>query len=252
VVAIRWVRGAQVTRRTFDDTGGIVSSGASWVEGPVSRDGEYFRLWYDPEHEADPTQWIEAAVLSRRADEVAVVEFVIDALSPLRAAAVADVVRDIQIILGDRDPWWYARRWAISAVGNYYGTVHWGYFMPLEQELPGFMQSLREFEGFKRQSFKVGELRADSNWPWGYAFGVYCFLVAGRVVYVGRAAGNTLGERLSDQLRSTSDPGWAAVVTADENTVEVFLVDKDSAHLACALECYLIAKLSPEFNLRSV
>jgi hypothetical protein len=239
----------------FDNTGGIVSPVAGvprWVEGPVSRDGEYFKLWYDPEHEDDAAHWLEVAVLSRRADGVPVVEFVIDALDPRHEAAVAGVVRDIQVILGERDPWWYARRWATSAVGNFYNTVHWGYFMPLEQEFPNFMVSLREFEGFERRSFTIRELRADSNWPWGYAFGVYCFLVNSRVVYVGRAAGNTIGERLWDQLRSTSDSDWASVVTNDENTVEVFMVGKDLAHVACALECYLIAKLNPEFNLRSV
>jgi hypothetical protein len=223
-----------------------------WVEGTVSRDGEYFKLWYDPEREQDASHWLEVAVLGRRADGVAVVEFVIDPLDPRREAAVADVARDIQVILGDRDPWWYARRWAISAVGNFYGKVHWGYFMGLEDGLRDFMVSLREFAGFERRSFSVGELRADSNWPWGYAFGVYCFLVDGKVVYVGRAAGKTIGERLWDQLRSTSDPDWASVVSTDENVVEVFLVDKDSAHLACGLECFLIAKLKPEFNLRSV
>lgn len=115
----------------------------------------------------------------------------------------------------------------------------------------GTSRSRWQFEGFERRSFTIKEL-ADPNWPWGYSFGVYCFLVDGEVVYVGRAAGKTIGERLWDQLRSTSDPDWKKVVTSDETVVEVFLVDNEATHMACALECYLTAKLEPKFNLRSV
>jgi len=124
--------------------------------------------------------------------------------------------------------------------------------MGLQDGLNDFTSAVHEFEGFGRQSFTIKELRADSNWPWGYSFGVYCFLVEDEVVYVGRAAGKTIGERLWDQLRSTSDPDWARVVTADDTVVQVFLVGEELTYMVCALECYLIAKLKPKFNLRSV
>ena len=96
----------------------------------------------------------------------------------------------------------------------------------------------------------MGELKADSNWPWGSTYGVYCFVADDRVVYVGRALGRTLGQRLWDQLRSISDPEWEQVVTRDENRVEVFSVSREWAFLGAALEAYLIAQLSPRFNKR--
>jgi|GEM_PF-2753767 len=228
-----------------------------WIEGTVSRSGEYCTLSYDPGRDVSRASWLAVALVGPPSGGVPVVEFLVSSSDPQFNEAVAEVVRDLDIILGDRDPWWYAKYWT-TTVGNLgYSTVHWGYRMPLEEGLRDFMVSLQEFEGFTRQSFTVGQLRADSNWPWGDAYGVYCFLVNGNVVYVGRAAGNTVGERLWDQLRSTSDPEWARVVSTDENTVEVLLLNKDwaekrSAHMACALECYLIAKLDPEFNSRSV
>jgi hypothetical protein len=114
-----------------------------------------------------------------------------------------------------------------------------------------FLGEVREFPGFERLGFTVGELKADSSWPWGYAHGVYCFVVDDEVVYVGRALGCTLGQRLWDQLRSISDPEWEQVVTRDDNRIEVFSVSAEQAFLGAALEAYLIDRLSPRFNKRA-
>jgi hypothetical protein len=228
------------------------SSSRRWTEGPVSRDGEHCKLWYDPAKDESEASWLAVALVGPPSDGLPVVEFLVDGSDPQFDAAVARVIWDLDIILGERDPWRYAQYWTTTVGNCAYNDVHWGLVMPLEEGLRGFIASLGRFEGFDRRSFSVGELRADSNWPWGYAFGVYCFLVDGRVVYVGRAAGETVGERLANQLRSISDPAWARVVTSDENRVQVFLVDKAWTHMAAALECYLIANLKPEFNLRSV
>ena len=121
----------------------------------------------------------------------------------------------------------------------------------IDHQVAAFLSEVGTFPGFDRLTFTVGELRADSNWPWGYAFGVYCFVVDDEVVYVGRALGRTLGQRLWDQLRSISDPDWKQVVTRDDNRVEVFSVSKEWAFLGAALEAYLIAELSPRFNKRA-
>ena len=223
----------------------------SWVEGQVSGKGEYIKLWYDPDRDETGDSWLTVAVLGPPSDGIAVIEYVIDPLDSANAQAVEAVARDLDVILRQPGGWAYAIRWATSSVGNFYGSVHWGFFMGLVDGLRDFMASLQEFEGFERRPFTIKEL-ADPNWPWGYSFGVYCFLVDGEVVYVGRAAGKTIGERLWDQLRSTSDPDWKKVVTSDETVVEVFLVDNEATHMACALECYLTAKLEPKFNLRSV
>jgi len=224
----------------------------SWVEGEVRRNGEYLKLWYDPNHDDSGSSWLTVAVLGPPSGGVATVEYIIDPLDPANAQAVEAVARDLEIILRQQGGWAYAIRWATSSIGNICGDVHWRFFMGLADGLHDFTASLHEFEGFEQRSFTIRELRADSDWPWGYGFGVYCFLVAGEVVYVGRAAGKTIGERLWDQLRSTSDPDWERVVMADETVVEVFLVGEDLTHMACAFECYLIAKLAPKFNSRSV
>jgi len=224
----------------------------SWVEGQVRRNGEYLKLWYDPDQDDTGVSWLTVAVLGPPADGVATIEYLVDPLDPANAQAVEAIARDLEIILRQHGGWAYAIRWATSSVGNFYGNVHWGLFTGLVDQLRDFTASVHEFEDFDRKSFTIKELRADSNWPWGYAFGVYCFLVEGEVVYVGRAAGKTIGERLWDQLRSTSDPDWERVVLADETVVQVFLVGKELTHMACALECYLIANLKPKFNLRSV
>jgi hypothetical protein len=113
-----------------------------------------------------------------------------------------------------------------------------------------FVDGVRSFEGFQRRVLTVGELRADSNWPWGYAFGVYSFIRAGEVVYVGRAIGKTLGQRLANQLASLDDPGWAAVVRDQETVVELYEVGHDHLALAAALEVHLIQTLRPQFNSR--
>jgi hypothetical protein len=224
----------------------------SWVEGQVRRNGEYLKLWYDPDRDETGASWLTVALLGPPSDGIAPIEYAIDPLDPANAQAVAAIARDLEIILRQYGGWSYAIRWATSSVGNFYGNVHWGLFMGLVDQLRDFKVSIHEFEDFERKSFTIKELRADSNWSWGYDFGVYCFLVEGEVVYVGRAAGNTIGQRLADQMRSISDPDWERVVMADETVVEVFFVKKELTHVACALERYLIAKLKPKFNLRSV
>ncbi len=120
----------------------------------------------------------------------------------------------------------------------------------LETHHDAFLRDIAAFPGFGRRSFLVGDLQADSNWSWGYDHGVYCFVVDGDVVYVGRALGNTLGQRIADQLRSTSNPAWECVVTRSDNRVEVFTVKREWAFLAAALEAYLIHMLKPKFNRR--
>ena len=224
----------------------------SWVEGQVSRKGEYMKLWYDPDRDKSGYSWLTVAVVGPPSEGVAIIEYVVDTLDPANAQAVEAIARDLDIILRQQGGWAYAIRLATSSICNHYGDVHLWFFIGLADGLRDFTASLHEFEGFDQKYFTIKELMADSDWPWGYAFCVYCFLVEGVVVYVGRAAGNTIGERLWDQLRSTSDPEWERVVTTDENIVKVFLVGKDLAHMACALECYLIAKLQPKFNSRSV
>jgi hypothetical protein len=121
----------------------------------------------------------------------------------------------------------------------------------LGEAVDAFSADLASFPGFDPLHFRVGDLQKSSDWPWGYRHGVYCFVRDGIVVYVGRALGSTLGQRLWDQLRSVSDPAWAEVVNDPDCRVEVFAVDKDRAYLGAALEAYLIDRLKPAFNSRA-
>lgn len=123
----------------------------------------------------------------------------------------------------------------------------------LTTEVAQFMDEVVAFSGFTDTTYTAGELRANSNWEWGYAHGVYCFIHHGEVVYVGRAL-TTLGIRIADQLRSQSDPAWARIVTDDSTEIRVFAVkeaEKDKAYMASALEAYLINRLKPRVNSRS-
>lgn len=112
-----------------------------------------------------------------------------------------------------------------------------------------FETELASFRGFNPRRVTVGDLTSNTKWDWAGVPGVYCFVRDGRPVYVGRALGKTIGERLWNHLRSTSDPAWAEVVGDPETVVDVFEVDASQAFLAAALEAYLIEALEPQFNL---
>jgi len=115
-------------------------------------------------------------------------------------------------------------------------------------EVEQFIEEVGEFAGFTESVFTVGDLLADTNWPWGKAAGVYVFATGDKVVYVGRALGAGLGARIWNQLNSQSDPDWRAIVADDKTLVRVFKVDSDQAYMASAFEAYLINRFQPVFN----
>lgn len=112
-----------------------------------------------------------------------------------------------------------------------------------------FSVALADFPGLTRRSFTVAELLADPKWDWGYDHGVYCFVTGTDVMYVGRALGATLGQRLWSQLHAKEDRAWAQVVEGPATRVEVFVVDESHVFMASALEAFLIDRLGlPPFN----
>jgi hypothetical protein len=114
-----------------------------------------------------------------------------------------------------------------------------------------FADELEHFPGFIDWAFAVGQLLDDTNWEWGFHHGVYCFVSYGEVVYVGRALGSTLGQRIWNQMQSQEEPGWKAIVTDRQTSVRVFaLEDTRNAFMASALEAFLIDRLNPTFNRR--
>ncbi|MDZ4180940.1 MAG: hypothetical protein U1E29_17195 [Coriobacteriia bacterium] len=233
------------------------SSIRGWKEGPVDRAGEHFELRYghlDPDDRPDLDEWPPIVIVGPPVGGFVPVEILGDMTAADSQEAVAAALKEVEyflITLGHVDPWSYAKYHASSTLANFYSTVHWGYRMPeLDRNIRDFSIALSGHPQFERLSFTASELRADSNWPWAYVHGVYCFVVDGKVVYVGRALGCTIGQRLWDQLRSVSDPAWAAVVESDDTRIEVFATDREWAFLGAALEVYLIDRLKPSFNLR--
>lgn len=120
---------------------------------------------------------------------------------------------------------------------------------PLATEVREFEREMTEFAGFTNWVFTIGELQDDSNWQWGWRQGVYCFISAydGKVMYVGRAL-TTVGERIAYHLRSGDDPKWREILSDRRNLVRVFAVEDDSAHMASALEAFLIKRFDPTIN----
>ena len=109
-----------------------------------------------------------------------------------------------------------------------------------------FLQLQVSFQGFKSQSFRAVDLIADPNWRWGFDHGVYCFTRGSEILYVGRALGKTLGERIADHLRSTQDSEWVKVVHDEETNVVVFAVEKEQAWVSASFEAFLITALQSD------
>ena len=116
---------------------------------------------------------------------------------------------------------------------------------PLDDALAGFAGSLSRFELPDATPRRVSDLLTNTNWPWGYASGLYCFIAHGEVVYIGRALGATIGSRIWSHLR---DEAWADVVEDDDAVVLTYEFESTDAFLVAALELYLIDALKPRFN----
>ena len=122
----------------------------------------------------------------------------------------------------------------------------------LPDQMAAFSDLMASFDGLgASQPYDVSALRADSNWPWAAIHGVYVFVREDEVVYVGRALGTTIGQRLWSHLRSLEEPAWADVIEDPATRVEVIAVDADYACLSAALEVYLIERFNPQFNRRA-
>jgi len=113
-----------------------------------------------------------------------------------------------------------------------------------------FGVELDTFKGFTEFDFRVGDLLDNPKWEWGYSHGVYCFVRNREAVYVGRALGSTLGQRIWNQLQSQDEQAWKQVVTDRGTHVRVFAVEDNCVYMASALEAFLIDELKPHFNSR--
>ncbi|MCG2807629.1 MAG: hypothetical protein L6413_05095, partial [Coriobacteriia bacterium] len=90
----------------------------------------------------------------------------------------------------------------------------------LSQALTQFGEHLARFNAREPVQYSLSALRLNTDWPWGHAKGVYCFVRGGRIQYVGRAIGSSsIGARLWSHINSLSDPAWADVINDDGTTV---------------------------------
>ena len=92
------------------------------------------------------------------------------------------------------------------------------------------------------------KLRAKT--AWSGKKGLYLFLNAGMVMYVGRAIGSTLGERLRSQCRSRGDERWDKILDHPGTQIKVFVFPDDAWYWAAALEALLIDRFPCPINKR--
>jgi hypothetical protein len=69
--------------------------------------------------------------------------------------------------------------------------------------------------------------------------GLYLFVNAGRVIYLGRAIGPTLGERVRSQVRSRNDPVWDSVLDDAGTAIHLWQFSHGQALWAAAFEAFL-------------
>jgi hypothetical protein len=99
----------------------------------------------------------------------------------------------------------------------------------------------------------VQELRSAGRrlpWSWHSQPGIYAFVRDGQVVYIGRAAKDTLGRRVVDQLRDRGDLRWNAVLDDPSSLVIVFPFGANDWYWVPSLEVFLIERGAPGFNER--
>jgi hypothetical protein len=119
----------------------------------------------------------------------------------------------------------------------------------LENEALAFAAEVESFPRFASRVFKLGHLLDDTNWSWGWDQGVYCFVSQREVVYVGRALGCTVGDRIARHMRS-HDPKWERILADRDTLVRVFPVAKGREYMASAFEAFLIERLHPVLNVK--
>jgi hypothetical protein len=238
--------------------GGMQPTGfiRKWQEGPVDRRDWYFELDYEPgaNERGSSEQQIPVALVGPPSCETVNIEYLLDRSDPLFDEVGAKIAHEIGFIISEGgidgpDDWKRVLRHC-GSLANAYSDIHWNAF---PSEIDGWSQNFRHAldqpSMFDRLSFPVADLNAHRNWPWGFAYGVYCFVQGNETVYVGRAVGKTLGQRIDAHLHR-AEATWLEVLNDPLTRVEVFGFDKEHRFLAAALEVYLIEKLEsrPRLN----
>jgi len=80
--------------------------------------------------------------------------------------------------------------------------------------------------------------------------GIYSFIRAGEIVYIGRAAKDKLGKRIWDQVRPR--PGtWHDLIKDPSTTVVLWAIEPIYWYWVASLEIFLLHPTLPEYNKRS-
>jgi hypothetical protein len=123
----------------------------------------------------------------------------------------------------------------------------------LHELVASFVQMVAELPRPAVSRHAVSTLRVrrrDMPAKWRDMFGIYAFVQDGEVVYVGRAARDTLAHRIHDQMRDRGDPTWNAVLSDEATFVEVFPFEERDWIWVPSLEVFLIQEGVPTHNKR--
>lgn len=86
--------------------------------------------------------------------------------------------------------------------------------------------------------------------PWEASFGIHAFVNDDGVAYVGRAARDTLGQRVRDHVKDRGDLDWNAIVDDPRTMVVLFEFREHDWFWVPSLEVFLIQELKPKANRR--
>jgi hypothetical protein len=230
----------------------------SWQEGSVDRRGWHAVLKYGTSRGGSSEGWTPVALVAPPRGGVIDVQFLLDRSDErsdeMRVAVTREMVFIIEAQGPDLDVGWNRVLRHCGSMANIgYSDVRWDCFPPeVDRKFGDFRAALMDHPEFERLSFPVQMLHDKPNWKWGYGFGVYCFVRGNETVYVGRAVGNTLGERINAHLHRSDVLEWDEVLQDPEAHVEVFMLKpewkREWAFLAAGLEMFLIDRLQPRIN----
>lgn len=80
--------------------------------------------------------------------------------------------------------------------------------------------------------------------------GLYLFVIEGRVAYVGRAIGPTLGQRVRDQVRHLGDPAWDNVLDFESTQIHLWQISGTDAIWAASIEAFICSEFRVPINKR--
>lgn len=89
------------------------------------------------------------------------------------------------------------------------------------------------------------------KWPaWGNESGIYSFEREGRVLYIGRALGASLEQRLKNHCTNRNDAVWVEAMESPQTWVYVFPFPPDEWYWTASVEAKLNSEVKTIFGMR--